>query len=68
MYIMRCDRCGNEVEVNSPFQVLTNDQENLNYIPRYLISDFCDTKTITLCQKCERDFTDFLNTYKAIIC
>lgn len=64
MYIMRCDRCGNEVEIGNTFPLFNNDQETLNNMPRYLISDLGDTKTITLCPKCEREFKIFLDVYK----
>lgn len=58
MIIKKCDRCGNEEIIESIFPIFGEKMTG-----GYSIMHFAGegSKMITLCEKCEKDFTSFIN-------
>lgn len=62
MFIIRCDRCGKEKTVNNLMPVFSPNQKKPACVQKYSILEIGEEmKTITLCEKCEKDFEDFLS-------
>ena len=59
MYIIKCDRCGNERTVRNPMPIFGSEKPD--YVPKYTISVFDDgMRMINLCAECEKKFESWL--------
>lgn len=64
MFIVRCDRCGKENEMQNIYPVYGENKQGC--VPKYSIMEFGNdgVRTITLCSDCENAFDMWIKNDK----